>query len=286
MGSRKVKRPTLRSGWVIYGRTSDEDAQAPERSLGSQRRLCVERLVQGSHLDLLTEYNDIFSGRSTDRKNYQRLLTDARSGQFSHVAIAFVDRFGRNDVEGIRAFDELQKLGIAVRIATYPTLDPATPDGRMIVTMLFGVARFESDRIGQLCREGMHSKLLGGDWAWRAPDGYVNKESKLTEDDREERLKHARYKRWVEPDPKQFQVWRCAWDLLLQDRLSLKQICEELHARGFTLRSGVPFVVVKDTGRRVSNVKILSRNFHNWFYAGWVVIDTEGATIPPNPVPA
>jgi len=54
MGSRKVKRPTLRPGWVIYGRTSDEDAQAPERSLGSQRRLCVERLVQGSHLDLLT----------------------------------------------------------------------------------------------------------------------------------------------------------------------------------------------------------------------------------------
>src|SRR5258708_3167691 len=286
MGSRKVKRPTLRSGWVIYGRTSDEDAQAPERSLGSQRRLCVERLVQGSHLDLLTEYNDIFSGRSTDRKNYQRLLTDARNGQFSHVAIAFVDRFGRNDVEGIRAFDELHKLGITVRIATYPSLDPATPDGRMIVTMLFGVARFESDRIGQRCREGMHTKLLGGDWTWKAPDGYVNKELKLSDCDRDERLKHARYKRWVQLDPAQSQLWRYGWDLLLGERLSLKDICEELHARGFCLQSGAAFVKVKQDGRRVSNVKALSRAFHNWFYAGWVVIATDWASIAPKPVPA
>ncbi len=284
MSRRKMKRPVLRPGWVIYGRTSDEDVQAPERSLGSQRRLCMERLVAGTHLELLGEYTDIFSGRSTDRKNYQRLLTDARNGQFSHVAIAFVDRFGRNDVEGIRAFDELHKLGIMVRIATYPSLDPATPDGRMIVTMLFGVARFESDRIGQRCREGMHTKLLGGDWAWKAPDGYLNKELRLSECGREERLKHARYKRWTEPDPQQSQVWRYAWDLLLQDRLSLKQIGEELHARGYSLRSGVPFVRVQADGRRVANVKALSRAFHNWFYAGWVVIDTDWARITPKTV--
>src|SRR5215475_41312 len=180
MGRAKTKPRALVPGWVIYGRTSDEDAQAPERSLGSQRRLCMERLIAGSGVSLLEEYSDIYSGRATDRKNYQRLLTDARNGKFSHVAIAFVDRFGRNDVEGIRAFDELHKLGVTVRIATYPSLDPATPDGRMIVTMLFGVARFESDRIGQRCREGMHSKLLGGEWAWKAPDGYVNRELKLS----------------------------------------------------------------------------------------------------------
>src|SRR6266852_8170498 len=127
MGSRKLKRPVLRSGWVIYGRTSHEDAQAPERSLASQRRLCMERLITGTGLEVLEKYSDIFTGKSTDRKDYQRLLADARDGKFSHVAIAFVDRFGRNDVEGIRAFDELQKLGITMRIATYPRLDPATP---------------------------------------------------------------------------------------------------------------------------------------------------------------
>src|SRR5258708_35951728 len=121
----------------------------------------MERLIEGLGMELLAEYKDIYSGRSIDRKNYQLLLSDARNGQFSHVAIAFVDRFGRNDVEGIRAFDELTKLGISVRIATYPSLDPSTPDGRMVTTVLFGVARLESDRISQRVRAGMHSKLLG-----------------------------------------------------------------------------------------------------------------------------
>jgi hypothetical protein len=200
------------------------------------------------------------------------------------VAIAFVDRFGRNDIEGIRAFDELRKLGITVRIATYPTLDLTTPDGRMIVTMLFGVARFESDRNGQRTREGMHTKLLGGEWTWKAPDGYVNKEAKLSEVSRDERLKHAKYKRWTELDPQQAKVWRLAWDLLLADKLDLEQICEELHKRGYCLQSRVPFVRITEDGRRVANVKAVSQAFHNWHYAGWVVVDNDWATILPKTV--
>jgi len=282
MGRAKTKLRSMIPGWVFYGRTSDEDAQAPERSLGSQRRLCTERLIEGSGLPLIAEYKDIYSGRSTDRKNYQLLLTDARDGKFSHVAIAFVDRFGRNDVEGIRAFDELTKLGITVRIATYPSLDPATPDGRMIVTMLFGVARFESDRIGQRSVEGMHSKLLGGDWAWKAPDGYVNREEKLSVlNSVDERLKNAKYRRWVEIDPEQSKVWRYAWDLLLSDRIALHDICEGLHAKGYRLRSGRPFVSLDTHGNHHHPLNVVSRVFHNWFYSGWVVVDTDWATIPP-----
>src|SRR5260221_661894 len=264
MGRNKTKRRPLIPGWVFYGRTSDEDAQAPERSLGSQRRLCAERLINGSGLEPIGEYTDIYSGRSIDRKNYQLLLSDARDGRFSHVAIAFVDRFGRNDVEGIRASDELNKLGVTVRIATYPRLDPAMADGRMIVTMLFGVAQFEAARISERCREGMHSKLLGGDWAWKAPDGYVNREEKLSSANLEDKLKHAKYKRWIEIDPEQSKVWRYAWDLLLTDTMSLRQICEALHAKGYRLRSGGPFVKLDSNGRYsyAINIQIPNR-MHN-----------------------
>src|SRR5689334_7976311 len=85
MGRAKTKARAITPGWVFYGPTSDEDSQAPELSLGSQRRLCTERLIEGSGISQLDEYTDVYSGRSTDRKNYQRLLTDARDGKFSHV---------------------------------------------------------------------------------------------------------------------------------------------------------------------------------------------------------
>ncbi len=51
-GRGKQKRPTLTPGWVTYGRTSSEEAQAPERSLDSQRRLNLERLIEGTGLPL------------------------------------------------------------------------------------------------------------------------------------------------------------------------------------------------------------------------------------------
>src|SRR5215510_5130074 len=115
MRSRKTQMPMLIPGWVEYLRTSDEDAQAPERSQTSQSRLNHERLIDGSGVPYIGRYADTFTGKSTGRKNYQQMLADARIGKFSHVAIAFVDRFGRNDVEGLRAFDELISLGITIR---------------------------------------------------------------------------------------------------------------------------------------------------------------------------
>jgi DNA invertase Pin-like site-specific DNA recombinase len=284
MSRRKFQQPILTSGWVEYLRTSDEDVQAPERSQASQSRLNHERLIDESGLPYLAKYADIFTGKATDRKDYQRLLADARLGKFSHVAIAFVDRFGRNDVEGLRAFDELMSLGITIRIATYPSLDPTKSDGRMIVGVLFNMARFESDRTGERVRENMRTKLLGGGWNSLAPDGYLNTQEKTKKLPRSERLKHAREKKWVITDPAQFKVWREAWDLLLEDKLTLAQICETLHARSYRRRSGRPFVEVTEDGKRKADAKELSQNFHNWFYAGWVVADNRCAQIPPKTV--
>src|SRR5215813_2442899 len=284
MSRRKVQRPTLASGWVEYLRTSDEEAQAPERSQASQSRLNHERLIDESGLPCLDRYADIFTGKATDRKNYQRLLADARLGKFSHVAIAFVDRFGRNDIEGLRAFDELISLGITIRIATYPSLDPTKSDGRMIVGVLFNMARFESDRTSERVKENMRTKLLGGGWNSMAPDGYLNTQEKTKKLPKAERLKHAREKKWIITDPPQFKVWREAWDLLLEDKLSLIEICETLHARGYCLRSGRPFVTVTTTGKRKAIPNTLSRIFHNWFYAGWVIADNNCAKIPPKTV--
>src|SRR5258708_37994999 len=99
-----------------------------------------------------------------------------------------------------------------------------------------------------------------------------------------ERRKHAREKKWVIPDPVQFKVWREAWDLLLEDKSTLEQICETLHARGHCLRSGRPFVEIKENGKRKPVVQALSKAFHKWFYAGWVVVDNGWATIAPKTV--
>src|SRR5258708_14260796 len=83
MSKRKGQSLQLTPGWVEYLRTSDEEAQAPERSQASQSRLNHERLIDESGLPCLEKYADILTGKATDRKNYQRLLLDTRLVNFS-----------------------------------------------------------------------------------------------------------------------------------------------------------------------------------------------------------
>ena len=289
MPKSKIKRIHSAAGFVTYLRTSSEEAQAPERSQDAQRRDLEQRLLRTYTLPSLGEYVDNYTGTTADRKHYQRLLSDARLGKFSHVFAATPDRFGRDDVEALRAIDEMTQLGITVRFASHPDLNPANEDDRMYLNILFGMAKREAAVTARRVRGGMTSKLLGGGWSWRAPDGYLNKEIRLTELGAEEQLKHAKYKRWIEIDPEQSKVWRLAWDLLLTDRYSLDDICKKLHEQGYRMTSGRPFIKVrpdraKGEGEHIAHIQLLSRAFHNWFYAGWVVAQNEWVDIAPKTV--
>jgi hypothetical protein len=81
----------------------------------------------------------------------------------------------------------------------------------------------------------------------------------------------------IEIDPERAEMWREAWKLLLTGDYTLKEICEELHKRGYTRRSGKPWVEVDpETGRVTYATSQLSRSFHSPFYAGWVASETYG----------
>lgn len=280
MNRRNSKRLPPQPGWARYLRTSSEEAQNPENSQRRQRHAIERSLFERTPLPLFNEYIDNLSGRYADnRPGYQQMLEDARAGLFSHVAVENAERFGRNDTEALLAIDELDRLGIAVRFADYPDLDPIDPDDRILVSLSFTLARRESIKLGQRVTGGLHAKLRTGGFVGVPPDGYINKEMRT---DVDSKLQNGKYIRWVEQDPERAPIWRLAWDLLLADQHTLEEICEELHARGYRYRSGRPFVEIQANGGRKANTNTLSSIYHNWFYAGWVVSDK--AEIPPKTV--
>lgn len=281
MARRDRSGPTSpRAGWAIYLRTSSEEAQNPENSQRRQRHSIQRALLERANLPVVNEYVDNLSGRyANNRPGYQRMLEDARNGHFSHVAVENAERFGRDDTEALTAIDALNRLGISVRFADYPDLDPIDPDDRILVSLSFTLARRESLKLGQRVTGGLHAKLRSGGFVGKAPDGYVNCEERNEQADK---TRGGRYSRWVEVDPNQSKVWRLAWDLLLTNQYTLAEICEELHGRGYYFRSGRPFVTVNKLGKRSHAANGISRIFNNWFYAGWVV--SQKANIPPKTV--
>ena len=255
MGNRKNKSIPPKPGWAIYLRTSDKESQNPENSQRRQRHAIQRALLEQSHLPVVGEYVDNLSGRfAGNREDYQQMLADARAGLFSHVAAENAERFGRNDAEALPAIDELHSLGIAVRFADYPDLDPIDPDDRILVSLSFTLARRESIKIGQRAKGGMHAKMRTGGYIGIAPDGYKNVEKRTSG---QEKVLNGRYTRWVEKDPERGKIYRLAWDMLLEDRYTLEEICEELHARGYKYRTGRPFVEVKKNGTRKANTNTI-----------------------------
>lgn len=89
---------------------------------------------------------------------------------------------------------------------------------------------------------------------------------------RTELIKSNKYEHRVELDPKNGRVIREAWELLITDRYTLDQICEEFVQRGHIRQSGRPWAWTDSkTGKRLTACNRLHRILHNPFYAGWVV---------------
>jgi DNA invertase Pin-like site-specific DNA recombinase len=217
------------------------------------------------------EYTDLLSGTNPNRKDYQQMLSDAEAGKFSHLGLYRADRFGRNTVEGLTAATQLLGLGIKIRIANMPGLQPECPDGYFLFLLQMGLAQREVDVLAQRTAGGMEAKMRAGGWPHKAPEGYVNKERQISSN---------KYERWVEADPKQVQALKDAWAMLLTDRYTIAEICEELNQRGYVRSGGHPWAWTEPkSGKRKTAANSLHRLFHHPFYTGWVVSERFGIEI-------
>ncbi len=271
--------PAPQPAWAVYLRTSSDENQKPELSRARQRFAIEENVLNRSDMPIYDEYIDILTGKTPKRDGYQRLLADARAGKFSHVIVERADRFGRNDTEALRAIDELNEFGVAVRFANSPDLDPIDPDDRVIVALSFTLARRESALLSIRVKGGLRAKRAKGGYLSKAPDGYINVNGAT---DRAQKKELGRIDHWIEIDPNRGAIWREAWQLLLTDEYTLAEIAEALHEKGYRHSTGRPFIEVKPNGKRKANISTLSNAFHNWTYAGWVVSDHHN--IPPKTV--
>ena len=89
-------------------------------------------------------YRDQFSGRSMDRKGWNRLMEDVRSGQVGRVVVWRLDRLGRT-AKGLTAlFEELLERRVNL-VSLRDGVDLNTAAGRLMANVLASVAQFETE---------------------------------------------------------------------------------------------------------------------------------------------
>ena len=145
---------------ALYARVSTADKQqTPRTQLRQLREYAKNRGFQ------ITEFVDRASGKKNDRPQYQKMLSGVRRREFDVVLVWRYDRFARSTRELINQLEEFHALGVDF-VSLSEGIDTTTPQGKLVFTIMAGLAEFESSLIGERVRAGMErarseGKLIG-----------------------------------------------------------------------------------------------------------------------------
>lgn len=144
------------------------DEQAEEGySLDTQIERIQEYVQQSWGMRVLPD--DIFiedgiSGRTSvikKRPGLARILELCRAGQYSHVIVAKLDRFGRNVGLMSRALEDMSEAHVTF-ISVYDKIDLSTASGRLYLAIFAAIAQWYSDNLSEEVKKGHEGRRRVG----------------------------------------------------------------------------------------------------------------------------
>lgn len=150
-------KTTVPQGHLVgYARTSTTDQKA---GLAAQQRdLKAAGCVKVFHEEL--------SSVATRRPQLEAALDYVREGDT--FIVTKPDRLARSTLDLLQIAKRLEGRGVRLRILSLD-LDTATPTGKLMLTVLGGIASFERDLMLERQREGIAKAKAEGKYKGRAP---------------------------------------------------------------------------------------------------------------------
>jgi DNA invertase Pin-like site-specific DNA recombinase len=147
---------------ALYLRTSTAD-QHPQTQL-----LDLEAMAKQRGLEIVQSYTDQITGTRARRPGLDKMMADARRGQFDIVLVWACDRLARSVRHFLEVVDELNHLNIG--FASFrEQIDTAGPLGRAVIVIIGAIAELERNLIVERVRAGMRRAKLEGRHIGRRP---------------------------------------------------------------------------------------------------------------------
>jgi DNA invertase Pin-like site-specific DNA recombinase len=104
-------------------------------------------------------YEDVCSGKSTERPGLARALDVARGGDA--IVVWKLDRVGRSLAHVVGLVGDFQKRGVGLKVLT-GDIDTTTPTGRLVFGIFATLAEFERDLIHERTMAGLAAARARG----------------------------------------------------------------------------------------------------------------------------
>lgn len=157
---------------AIYVRVSTAH-QVDKDSLPMQKNdlLAYAKLMLGTE-DCVIFEDAGYSGKNTDRPEFQKMMSQIRAGKFTHLLVWKIDRISRNLLDFATMYDELKELGV-VFVSKNEQFDTSSAMGEAMLKIILVFAELERNMASERVSATMISRANSGLWnGGRVPYGY------------------------------------------------------------------------------------------------------------------
>ena len=129
----------------------------------------AQKLMDQYSIDAANIVQEVWTGKSTDRPALQQLLTKTlKAGDTLYVF--HISRLGRKASEVLQLVDDLKDRGIGLVVYELDSTDLTTPTGKLLLTMLAGLAGMELETLRERQRIGIDRAMQeAGKYIGRKP---------------------------------------------------------------------------------------------------------------------
>jgi DNA invertase Pin-like site-specific DNA recombinase len=154
--SKDPPSPPTRSRVALYARVSTSD-----QTVENQLRALREHAERADWTIVATFTDHAISGTREKRSGLDALMADARRRKFDLIAVAALDRLGRNLRHLVTLLDELQHLGVGL-VSLREALDLTSPIGRAMFALVGVLAEVERAWIVERTHAGLRRARAQG----------------------------------------------------------------------------------------------------------------------------
>ena len=134
--------------------TGDQSCERQERDLLA--------FAQRAEYDVVGIWKEVGSGVKTDRAERKKIMALAQDRRIEAVLVTELTRWGRSTIDLIQTLQQLQAWGVSLRAQTGLDFDLATPQGKMMASVMAALAEFERDLLSERIRSGLATAKAKG----------------------------------------------------------------------------------------------------------------------------
>ena len=141
---------------AVYCRvsTSDQDCKRQETDLIV--------FAEKAGYAVVGVWKETASGSKNDRLQRQQVLNLAQARKIDVILVTELTRWGRSTLDLFHTLNDLQSWGVCLIAQTGLQFDLATPQGKLIATLMAGLAEFERDLLRERVRSGVKAAQARG----------------------------------------------------------------------------------------------------------------------------